>query len=176
MPIQQHLSWIFQNTPTFSFSDGFQSSYGHVFWDPTFFWLTLYVKYLIEQTSKESKYKSKSTYFIIDRSFIRKFAYKLQNLFCVFFVLNAFHTADMVIVLCIHFNIHWHNRSVRVCTTGRCHIPSVHQIRLRSPGCRHTPCWPPRSRRPRTSRSSCRKDSWPGRRCRGRLALPEADT
>ena len=56
--------------------------------------------------SKESKYKSKSTYFIIDRSFIRKFAYKLQNLFCVFFVLNAFHTADMVIVLCIHFNIH----------------------------------------------------------------------
>ena len=24
-------------------SDGFQSSYGHVFWDPTFFWLTLYV-------------------------------------------------------------------------------------------------------------------------------------
>ena len=60
--------------------------------------------------SKESKYKSKSTYFIIDRSFIRKFAYKLQNLFFVFFgvffVLNAFHTADMVIVLCIHFNIH----------------------------------------------------------------------
>ena len=36
VPILQHLSWIFQNTPTFSLSDGFQSSYGHVFWDPTF--------------------------------------------------------------------------------------------------------------------------------------------
>ena len=36
--------------------------------------------------SKESKYKSKSTYFIIDRSFIRKFAYKLQNLFLCFFL------------------------------------------------------------------------------------------
>lgn len=51
----------------------------------------MYVKYLIEQTmSKESKYKSKSTYFIIDRSFIRKFAYKLQNLFLCFLVFFSF--------------------------------------------------------------------------------------
>ena len=40
--------------------------------------------------SKESKYKSKSTYFIIDRSFIRKFAYKLQNLFLCFFGVFSF--------------------------------------------------------------------------------------
>ena len=43
MHILQHLSWIFQNTPIFSLSDGFQSSYGHVFWDHTFFWSTLYI-------------------------------------------------------------------------------------------------------------------------------------
>ena len=44
VPILQHMSWIFQNTPTFSLSDGFQKSYGHIFWDPTFFWLTLYIE------------------------------------------------------------------------------------------------------------------------------------
>ena len=43
VPILQHLCWIFRNTPTFSLSDGFQRSYGHCFWDPTFFWFTLYV-------------------------------------------------------------------------------------------------------------------------------------
>ena len=32
------MSWIFKNTPTFSLSDGFQWSYGHCFWDPTFFY------------------------------------------------------------------------------------------------------------------------------------------
>ena len=36
MPILQHLNWIFQNAPTFSVSDGFQNSYGHVFWDHPF--------------------------------------------------------------------------------------------------------------------------------------------
>ena len=43
MPILQHLSWIFQNTLTFSLSDGFPSSYGHFVWDPCFFWSTLYI-------------------------------------------------------------------------------------------------------------------------------------
>ena len=43
MPILQHLSWIFQNTPTSSLSDGFRSSYGHIFLYPCFFLLTLYV-------------------------------------------------------------------------------------------------------------------------------------
>ena len=38
VPILQHISWIFRNTPTFSLSDGFQRSYGHVFWDPPFFY------------------------------------------------------------------------------------------------------------------------------------------
>ena len=33
----QHLCWIFRNTPTFSLSDGFQRSYGHVNKDPWFF-------------------------------------------------------------------------------------------------------------------------------------------
>ena len=42
VPILQHLCRIFRNTPTFSLSDGFQRSYGHCFWDPTFFWSTLY--------------------------------------------------------------------------------------------------------------------------------------
>ena len=43
VPILQHLCRIFRNTPTFSLSDGFQRSYGHCFWDPTFFWSTLYL-------------------------------------------------------------------------------------------------------------------------------------
>ena len=45
MPILQHLSWIGWNTPTFSLSNEFQSSYGHVYSDP-FFWSTLYVVYV----------------------------------------------------------------------------------------------------------------------------------
>ena len=36
VPILQHSSWIFQNTPAFSLSDGFQRSYGHVNKDPPF--------------------------------------------------------------------------------------------------------------------------------------------
>ena len=37
MPTLQHLSWIFQNTPTFSLSDGFQRSYGYFFEITLFF-------------------------------------------------------------------------------------------------------------------------------------------
>ena len=37
VPILQHLCRIFRNTPTFSLSDGFQRSYGYLFWEHTFF-------------------------------------------------------------------------------------------------------------------------------------------
>lgn len=36
VPIMQHISWIFRNTPTFSLSDGFQGSYGFVHKVPFF--------------------------------------------------------------------------------------------------------------------------------------------
>ena len=47
MPILQHLCCIFRNTPTFSLSDGFQRSYGHVNKDHPFFWSTLYILWLL---------------------------------------------------------------------------------------------------------------------------------
>ena len=49
VPILQHLCRIFRNTPTFSLSDGFQRSYGHCFWDPTFFYSPCIHIYFIRQ-------------------------------------------------------------------------------------------------------------------------------